>query len=1115
MEEEDETIVETAGNPLPPLPSLVSVIESATSEHELADSKFHMSSRRPFPPPRSSSFSVPPSAPFSHTGVDMPPHSFSIAPSSLGLDAEVGAVYGSCDRSGKLRSSPRSPPGMSATSQVSFPSEPPPLNSSILPGMPPSNPAVDTVTNVISSPKETLEVGSHLALHDDDVYEDEDADQFMDQFMEHYEDDTSMQLQEGQEEVMRSFGKVDKKVAGGDEMQMQLPPQPWSSTPLQAATATSPVISLVDAASISSCETLSTSTTLTAFPRTSSPILASDDSSLLDSYSYTYPYPSSRQNGEMELKSSSVSIPSATDSTSATWSESASVSRSRSFSSTYTSLSFGSESETSSCPQSSVDGDDEVLISSTCRYSSGIQHHPLPLPSSQQPPMLLLKSSKDSVIHATTEVSVLGSPPALSMPFSGNEDTGYIVSVPGPGLIPNSPIHPISSGMELSTTTRDDDDTISTTTYLAYHDDEGDSDVHVAEEEKPHQASRHITAVTKFWMGQSEGKEEVLSSERCGDGIMRKKHDLSTEEVKTAVEATEYVEADIEWEYIIGNKPFAANNGKKLNDNVWEGTIAIVTPDAVLSDELVNDNTKILATTSRYSPPPPPPLPPLLSDTPSKMTLSTSSHGLLKDDLTTTTTTRGSSTALAKSSSWTTTTTPEPVEVPSTGKSNRSVLSHIDDEKRRKRTTAAALESRGVRRDLSSFLAISSGSSSSSSNDDDDDDDVDHYGPVSPPLQSQAVVNVKQLSSRTPSSSSSSVIATPPPGCMTSPLKTPSAAVSRNNGSRFSENEDDDEEEEQDDDDDDDEDNEDEDDDIPLAQRIPGALTAQKSIRRQVRQEREKKKQEKILRVHAEATRTRLMTLRPGAVPSSSHDAQTTTTTTTQRNSRTLTRNGSRSLNPFPPEDLVRKNGVEASTTPVDAASLYQQQARHRSKSVTRSLRDVRPSSSTTETLPPLPIPQSRPLLPSSQRTKSVKEPSSSSLPYHYHTSPSPTPINSTYAPSSMTPLRPMRSFHFHRPSIDHRPIGMDDPRSVPLPLDAEKRISQNYTLVTTRSRPTTREGSQQQQQQLPSTFPTTTPTHHQRSLSRSRSSIERSSPTTISEPVPPIPATTRISHGE
>jgi hypothetical protein len=154
------------------------------------------------------------------------------------------------------------------------------------------------------------------------------------------------------------------------------------------------------------------------------------------------------------------------------------------------------------------------------------------------------------------------------------------------------------------------------------------------------------------------------------------------------------VEADIEWDCIIGEL-FAANNGKF---NVLEGgrhAIAIVTPDAVSSDEPVNDDdddTKLLATTSRYSPPPL-----LLSDmslatpsTPSNVTLSTS-HVLLKDDLTTTT--RGSSAALAMSSLWKTdTTTPELAH-----KSNRFVLSHVDDDldEKWKKPTTAALE-RGV-----------------------------------------------------------------------------------------------------------------------------------------------------------------------------------------------------------------------------------------------------------------------------------------------------------------------------------------------------------------------------------------------------------------------------------
>ena len=1146
-EEETETVVapetglETGGKPLP---SLVSVIESAsTSEHELFDSKFSMSSCPPSPP-NSSSFSVPQSSPSTsssqvqvHIGADMPPHIISVAP-----------IY--CDRSGELRLPPRSSPATSAAPRSVSP--PPKLmsQSSILP----SNAAVDfnsapassveldvthgRDTNKISSssPKETLEVGPHSTFrHYDDVHvymgegdivdddddDDDDVDQFMDQFMEHYNldreedqrDDASRPDQEGPDnDVGVTFGKVDKRVVvdeDGDEML-----RPWSS----ASPATAPAVSLVDAASVSSSETMSTSATLTAFPRTSSPILASDDSSLFDSYSYTYPYPSSRQNGKigLELKSPYVSIPSVSDSTppaSATWStsESASVSRSRSFSSTYTTLSGESET-TSSCPQSSVDGDDERVH--TDRYSSGIQH-----PSPSQPPMFV-KSPTDSVLHA--EVSVLESPPALSMPFSGNEDVGYIVSVPGPGLISKRPVR---RDGPLSSTTEKDDDTNSTATatYLAYHDNEGDSDVRVEDRAgeragggfDPHQASQHAP-VSKFWMGggvvmgQSEGQdvEDGVLSQKREEGIMRKKHDLATE-VKTTVKATEVeenVEAEVEWDYIIGDRPFAASNGKlnvALNGRGREGdrhAIAIVTPDAVSSDEPFNEDTK-LTTTSRYSPP-------LLSATSlamPAMTLSTSPV-FLKDDLTC-----GSSTAVAAAlamSSWKQDNSEMvggSLSYSSTHKSDRSVSHAIlvnddHDEKRRLRT--GALERDGRRDHQASFLAISSESSSSSSNDGDDD----RYGPVySSPSQSQAAVNV-DLRTQLSRTTSSSIRATPPR--YTSPPSRRSPPVSDNNGSRFSENEDEDDD---DDDDDDQEEDDDDDDDIPLAKRIPGALTAQKSIRRQVRQEREKKKQEKTLRSQAEeATRTRFMTLRPaGVVPSGSHDtaALAASQTTTHRNSRTLTRNGSRSLNPFSPEDLARKlrningpNGVEAATTSSVDATLCLQQALHslhRSRSMTRSLRDVRPPSST-ETLPPVPIPQSRPPSSNTQRAKSVKE--SSPSPYHYHTSPSPTPINSTYAPSSMTSLRPMRSFHFHRPSIDRRPIGMDDPRSVPLPIDAEKRISRNSTLVT-RSRPSTRDGSSQQ-----------TSTFHHRSLSRSRSSIERTSTTAIPEPVPPIP-TARISH--
>ena len=435
-------------------------------------------------------------------------------------------------------------------------------------------------------------------------------------------------------------------------------------------------------------------------------------------------------------------------------------------------------------------------------------------------------------------------------------------------------------------------------------------------------------------------------------------------------------------------------------------------------------------------------------------------------------------------------------------RSSSPILASPFDEKGRIRTTGLEI---GGRRDMSTFLAISSGSSTSSSN----EDDEDNYGPVNSfPSESQAVV-LRTQHSRTTTSSS---ISTTSPGYVTPPLETLTVSHIE---SRFSESEDDDDDVDEDNEENDDDN--DDDDDVPLAQRIPGALTAQKSIRSQVRQEREKKKQEKALRNHAETTRTRLMTLRPGAVPSSSHDTATTlvaSETTVERISRSLTRNGSRSLNPFSRKDSLRRRGingsdsVEAAATPVDATSLYQRlHSLHRSKSSTRTFRDVRPPS--TEALPPVPIPPSS----QTQRPKSVKEPSS--LPYRFPTSPSPTPINSAYAPSSMTPLRPVRSFHFHRPSIDRRPFGMDDPSSVPLPSDAEKRISQNVTNIT-RSLPSTREGPQQT-----STSPIATPTHHHhhhhRSLSRSRGSSGRTSPITAEPdvPLPPIPTTARISHGE
>ncbi|KAF8797393.1 hypothetical protein BYT27DRAFT_6939276 [Phlegmacium glaucopus] len=102
--------------------------------------------------------------------------------------------------------------------------------------------------------------------------------------------------------------------------------------------------------------------------------------------------------------------------------------------------------------------------------------------------------------------------------------------------------------------------------------------------------------------------------------------------------------------------------------------------------------------------------------------------------------------------------------------------------------------------------------------------------------------------------------------------------------------------------------------------------------------------------------------------------------------------------------------------------------------------------------------------------------------------------------------LRLVRSFH--RSSIGHRPVGMDDSRSVPLPLDAELRVGRSSTSVS-RSRPSTRDGPQHTY-----TSSTPIPTPHHRLFSQSRSSVDRVSPMIIPGPVPPIP-TARISHDE
>ena len=976
LEEEGETGDVQEKNVSTPFPTLVSVMESAsTSEHEL---NFECS---PSPPPKPSSSSVSPQV-HTHIVADMRPPSFSgvstcqpllqnpVMPSEVSTpepSPEV-VVYGYCDSdadsdrigggSEKLGSSLGSPQTMP---QV-LPFVPPPLppflppqlmlQSTILKGdeMPPSthigldidptsasSVGYDVTRVRDANPKETLEASldchnSNLVLATrHDVYaggvgivddSDDDVDLFMDQFMEHYnvdreedqrDDEARFGLQDqeepGQEEGDDALllARVDKRVVvdeDKDETQMQL-----SSRPVAAAA--TPLVDITDAGSLSSSETMSgvpASATLTsAFLNNSRALLAptlrhgtrirttttnvkldnETDDSPLPHDSYTCPCPSLRQNAEMELgldRLTSLSTPSVSDSTppaSATWSpsDSASVSRSRSFSSTYTTLSFGSESE-SSCPHSSV-GDDETHAN---RYSNGIQH-----PPSQ--PSIVMKSPVDTVLHA--EVSVLGSPPPLSRPFTGNEDISYIVSVSSPFSI-SPPLCGPETVKDGDTKTNDG----STTT--SHHDvdrDDGNNGARI--EDGAGEVAGESFDPHQLWVG------EVLSQKR-DEGIMRKK-------LEQAMEMDEDVDSEVghevEWEYIVGDKAITGSNGRldvTFTGHVREEeehAIAIVTPDAMPTEPDM--------TSAQHSPPSP-----ATSLIMPSMTLSTS-HTLLN----------GSSTAVAAA------------------------------------------------------LAMSSSSTAHKSG-----------GSVSN-------VNIRtELSNAPPISSTPSLSS-----------KLPIASGKGDNMFHESESEEDEEEtEDEDEDEDEDDDHQDyEDDDIPLANCIPGALSAQRSIRQQVRQEREKKKQEKVLRHQAETTRTRLMTLRPGT--SSSSSSQTNTyhqhpeRQQQPRGSRqhTLTENSSISLNPFSAEDLAKKlrdinrlDGVDAATNsaPVSSTSLYQYQqrallSRHGSKSLTRSLGDVY-AVPVTEALPP--IPRIGSPIPHPHRTKSIKDSSN-----HHHTHPSPSPIPS------------------------------------------------------------------------------------------------------------------------
>ena len=255
-------------------------------------------------------------------------------------------------------------------------------------------------------------------------------------------------------------------------------------------------------------------------------------------------------------------------------------------------------------------------------------------------------------------------------------------------------------------------------------------------------------------------------------------------------------------------------------------------------------------------------------------------------------------------------------------------------------------------------------------------------------------------------------------------------------------------------------------DDVPLAERIPGALTIQKSIRRQFKEEKQSRRRERAQRQNEDDSerRSRQMTLRPagagagydgslGLGTSSSHDAAilaaASVSSSQPKRPRTLTLPGNSCVplapsTAFNPQDLARKLAhvqlAEVASSPQHAQFLPQQQTspsfqpqhlRSRSKSVSRTSNDApRPYDpsfgySIPPTLPPLPIAPA-----STTRSRSIRDPSSaSSVPTRGRS-----PISSTaplQPPSDIPSLLSVRSKRsFRRPSPTRPSI--DDPRSMP-----------------------------------------------------------------------------------
>lgn len=200
------------------------------------------------------------------------------------------------------------------------------------------------------------------------------------------------------------------------------------------------------------------------------------------------------------------------------------------------------------------------------------------------------------------------------------------------------------------------------------------------------------------------------------------------------------------------------------------------------------------------------------------------------------------------------------------------------------------------------------------------------------------------------------------------------------------------------------------DDDVPLAQRIPTALKAQRTIRKQVKDERDERRKERALKKQQlNDSRSRQTTLRPiGAGGSQTPQAAMTSSQeaamhASQFTKRARTQTLPSSTAPFPIEDLTRK------LLNVQDANLVQPQR------VSRGHQSRAPSKDPSE------------------KNRMRKE-----------TSPKPQPAQApVQAPERG--LRPMRSFH----RLEGRHV--DDHRAVPMPSDAKQMLGRSATSAKAR----------------------------------------------------------------